>query len=120
MFLAGAGLLPGVGRVPDWPAFDRRWVDVSIQLGTRVIMKFLIHTCLNIIMQIYLSLDFYAFQSIPEYFFATTYHMFIIHSSYLISGFGAGNISLNILLMPVNYTLCTFSKHPAFYYGNAT
>ena len=29
-----------------------------------MIMKFLIHTCLNIIMQIYLSLDFYAFQSI--------------------------------------------------------
>ena len=55
-------------------------------------------------MQIYLSLDFCAFQSI---FFATTYHMFIIHSSYLISGFGVGNIFLNILLMPVNYTLCS-------------
>ena len=31
--------------------------------------------------------------------------MFIIHSSYLFSGFGAGNIFLNILLMPVNYIL---------------
>ena len=67
-----------------------------------MIMKLLIHTCLSIVMQIYLSLGFYAFQSI---FSATTYHMFIIHSSYLISGFGAGNIFLNILLMPVNYTL---------------
>ena len=45
------------------------------------------------------------FLCFPEYFIATTYHMCIIHSSYLISGFGAGNIFLNILLMPVNYTL---------------
>ena len=60
-------------------------------------------------MQIYLSLGFYAFQSI---FFATSYHMFIIHSVYLISGFGAGNIFFNILLMPANYTLC--SQH--FYF----
>ena len=53
-----------LGGCRTWPEFDRHWVDVSIVLGTRVIMAFLIHTCLNIIMQIYLSLDFYAFQSI--------------------------------------------------------
>ena len=41
--------------------------------------------------------------------------MFIIHSSYLISGFDVGNIfrnHVNILLMPVNYILC--SQH--FYF----
>ena len=38
--------------------------------------------------------------------------MCFIHSCYLISGFGAGNIFLNILLMPVNYTLS--SQH--FYF----
>ena len=53
----------------------------------------------------YANLSIFRFIRFPEHFFATTYHMFIIHSSYLISGFGAGNIFLNILLMPVNYTL---------------
>ena len=76
---------------------------------TRVIMTFLIPTLINIFMNIYISLGFYAFQSI---FFATTYHMCFIHSSYLISGFGARNIFLNILLIPVNYTL--LSQHLYF------
>ena len=53
-----------LGGCRTWPEFDRRWVDVSILLGTRVIMKFLIHTLINIIMQIHLSLGLYAFQSI--------------------------------------------------------
>ena len=38
--------------------------------------------------------------------------MCIIHSGYLISGFGTGNIFLNILLMSVNYTLS--SQHLYF------
>ena len=59
-----------------------------------------------------LDLFIFRFLRFPEYFFANTYHMFIIHSSYLISGFGAGNIFLNILLMTVNYFLC--SQH--FYF----
>ena len=53
----------------------------------------------------YAYLYILSFLRFPEYFFATSYHMCIIHSSYLISGFGAGNIFLNSLLMPVNYTL---------------
>ena len=42
----------------------------------------------NIIMHLYISLGFYAFQSV---FFAVIYDLWIIHSSYFISGFGAGN-----------------------------
>ena len=50
----------------------------------------------------------------PHYLFATTYHMCIIHSSYLILiDFGAGNIFPHILLMPVNYTLS--SQHLYFH-----
>ena len=64
LFLAGVGILPGVGGCRTWPAFDRRWVDVSILLGTRVIMKFLLHTLINIIMHIHVSLGLYASQSI--------------------------------------------------------
>ena len=52
-----------IGGCQTCPVFDRRWVDVSILLGTRVIMKTLIHTLINIIMHLYIALGFYAFQS---------------------------------------------------------
>ena len=55
--------------------------------------------------------------------FATTYHICNIHSSYLISGFGAGNIFLNILLMLVDYTLSRqhlYFQSIQFFYGSAT
>ena len=39
-------------------------------------------------MHLYISLGFYAFQSV---FFAVIYDLWIIHSSYFISGFSAGN-----------------------------
>ena len=37
---------------------------------------------------LYICLGFYAFQNV---FFAVLYDLWIIHSSYFISGFGAGN-----------------------------
>ena len=50
----------------------------------------------------YVELVAYAFQSVC---FSTTYHLYIMHTSYFISGFGAGNICLHILIMPVNLIL---------------
>ena len=41
----------------------------------------------------YISLGVYAFQSV---FFAVIYDLWVIHSSYFISGFGAGNKMLNL------------------------
>ena len=51
----------------------------------------LLHHCTyssNIMMHLYLSLGFYAFQSV---FFVVIYYLWIIHSSYLISSLGAEN-----------------------------
>ena len=45
-------------------------------------------------MNLYISLGFYAYQSV---FFAVTYALWIIHSSYFISGFDAGNIMIDFL-----------------------
>ena len=38
-------------------------------------------------------------------FFATAYHLCILHNSYLISDLGAGNISLPVLIMPFYFIL---------------
>ena len=109
LFLAGAGLLPGVGRVPDlasiWPALGWRLDSAGNTCDNEVFNAYLFkHN--------YANLSIFRFLRFLEYFFATTYLMFIIHNSYLNSGFGVGKIFLNILLMPVNYTLC--SQH--FYF----
>ena len=45
-------------------------------------------------MHLYIYLGFYAFQSV---FFAVIYDLWIIHSSYFISGFGAGNKMIDLL-----------------------
>ena len=67
----------------------------------------------NIIMQLYVYLVFYAFHSVN---FATTYHLCIIHNSYLILGFGAENICLHIclhiLVRPFNFIS---SSHQSFF-----
>ena len=56
-----------LGGCRIWPAFDWGWVDVSILLGTRVIMKILIHNLINIIIHLHIALGFYAFQKIIFY-----------------------------------------------------
>ena len=76
------------------------------------------------IMHLYISLDFYAFQSV---FFAVIYDLWIIHSSYFISGFGAGNKMIDlcshiaIVQVVINYLSCyryiqCFTIGNAFYY----
>ena len=85
-----------LGGCRTWPAFDSAGNTCDNEVLITYLFK---HN--------YANLSIFRFLRFPEYFFAATYHMFIIHSSYLISGFGAGNIFLNILLMPVNYTLCS-------------
>ena len=42
-------------------------------------------------------------------FFATTYHLYIMQSDYLISGFVAGNNYLDILAMTFNFILVAYS-----------
>ena len=59
-------------------------------------------------MHLYISLGFYAFQSV---FFAVIYDLWIIHSSYFISGFDAGNKMIDlcshigIVQVVINYLL---------------
>ena len=64
-------------------------------------------------MHLYISLGFYAIQSV---FFAVIYVLWIIHSSYFISGFGAGNemidplcshiaIAFSFVQVVINYLL---------------
>ena len=58
-------------------------------------------------LNLYISLGFYAFQSV---FFAVIYDLWIIHSSYFISGFGAGNKMIDpyvhlIVQVVINYLL---------------
>ena len=60
-------------------------------LNTIILNVVLVLHCIyssNKIMHLYIALGFYAFQS---FFFAVIYDLWIIHSSYFISGFGAGN-----------------------------
>ena len=59
-------------------------------------------------MHLHVFSDFYAFQIV---FFATTYHLCIIHSRYFIFGFGAGHICLHIVIMLFNCILCRPSHH---------
>ena len=78
-------------------------------------------------MHLYISLSFYAFQSV---FFAAIYDVWILHSSYFIFGFGAGNKMIDphvhILALPSNFLICSssnqlsviLSQYPVFYYGN--
>ena len=60
-------------------------------------------------MHLYISLGFYAFQSV---FFAVIYDLWIIHNSYFISGFGAQNKMIDpratftyIVQVLINYLL---------------
>ena len=75
-------------------------------------------------MHLYISLGFYAFQSV---FFAVIYDFWIIHSSYFIFGFGAENKIIDLLcshigivqvVVVINH-LFFLSQYPVFYYGNA-
>ena len=70
-----------------------------------------LHRCTyssDIIMHLYISFGFYAFQSV---FFAVIYDLWIIHSSYFIYGFGAGNKMIDlcshigIVQVVINYLL---------------
>ena len=65
-------------------------------------------------MHLYVSLDFYAYQSV---FFAATYHLCIIHStvSYFTSGFGAGDIIMSSYLSnAISFQVVIYS-HIHFY-----
>ena len=69
-------------------------------------------------MHLYISLGSYAFQSV---FFAVIYDLWIIHSRYFISGFGAGNKAIDPLryFSSSNQLSVILSQYPVFYYDNA-
>ena len=74
----------------------------------------LLHHCTyssTIIMPLYISLGFYAFQSV---FFAVIYDLWIIHSSYFISGFGAGNKMVD----PLRSHIILFKYSNLLFYRN--
>ena len=53
-----------------------------------------------------ISLGFYAFQSV---FFAVIYDLWIIHSSYFISGVGAGNKMIDLLCSHIGIVQVVFN-----------
>ena len=68
-------------------------------------MSYCIHQLPWLLHHNYVLLGFYAFQSV---FFANIYNKYVIHSSYFMSGFGAGNKMIDtyvILAMPFNFIL---------------
>ena len=71
-------------------------------------------------MHLYISLGLYAFQSV---FFAVIYDLWIIHSRYFVSGFGAGNKMIDpyvpFYCSSSNQLSVIVSQYTVFYYGNA-
>ena len=104
-----------LGGCRTWPAFGRQWVDFSFQLGTRVFIYYYVSKHTLATLHVFISVLLVFILNVSTLYRVSFLLLFIIISSYRISGFGAGNIYF--ITKIIFYTLTWIQVYIQFYPG---